>query len=59
MKWDFAFRPKWVDPLKNYLRHDAFQDAVAGVTVGMAALPPATAFAIATGMKPQAGPTTP
>ena len=59
MKWDFAFRPKGVDPLKNYSRRGAFQDAAAGVMAGIVALPPATAFAIATGRKPPAGPATP
>jgi len=59
MKWDFAFRPEWVDPLKNYSRHDAFQDTASGVRAGLVALPPARACGIAPGMKPQAGPGTP
>src|SRR5271169_2543081 len=55
MKWDFAFRPKLVDTLKNYSRQDALQDVIAGVTVGIVALPLAMAFAIASGVKPEAG----
>lgn len=59
MKWDFAFRPKWVDPLTNDWRRDAWQDAAAGVAAGNAALPRAGAVAFVAGLQPQAGPATP
>ena len=47
--------PKSVLALKNYSRHDFVADLIAGVTVGLVALPLAMAFAIASGMPPQAG----
>ena len=47
--------PKSVLALKNYSRHDFVSDLIAGVTVGLVALPLAMAFAIASGMPPQAG----
>jgi sulfate permease, SulP family len=50
-----SFRPKLVDALKNYSAHQFFTDAVAGITVGIVALPLAMAFAIASGVKPEAG----
>src|SRR5882672_5958932 len=49
------FRPKLVDALKGYSSQDFFSDLVAGVTVGIVALPLAMAFAIASGVKPEAG----
>jgi SulP family sulfate permease len=50
------FRPRLVDCLAaGYTRNDARADLVAGVTVGIVALPLAMAFAIASGMTPQAG----
>src|SRR6185437_2038146 len=49
------FRPRLVDGLKEYSRQDFFADLVAGVTVGIVALPLAMAFAIASGAKPEAG----
>src|SRR6267154_1738146 len=55
MKISFAFRPKLVDALRNYSSQDFFSDLVAGVTVGIVALPLAMAFAIASGVKPEAG----
>ena len=55
MAFDFAFRPKLFDTLKNYSRADLVRDLVAGVTVGIVALPLAMAFAIASGVKPEAG----
>ncbi len=51
----FAFRPKLVDALKGYQGHDFRRDLVAGITVGIVALPLAMAFAIASGVKPEAG----
>ena len=50
-----SFRPKLVDTLKKYSGHDFRADLIAGVTVGIVALPLAMAFAIASGVPPQAG----
>src|SRR3954468_2603139 len=47
--------PKSVLALKNYSRPDFVADLIAGITVGLVALPLAMAFAIASGMPPQAG----
>src|ERR1041385_1362903 len=55
MNVSFPFRPKLVDTLKNYSSKDFFADLVAGITVGIVALPLAMAFAIASGVPPQAG----
>src|SRR6266446_6454769 len=49
------FRPKLLDTLNNYSRQDFTADLIAGVTVGVVALPLAMAFAIASGVKPEAG----
>src|SRR5438046_5399776 len=49
------FRPKLLDTLKNYSRADLTADLIAGLTVGIVALPLAMAFAIASGVPPQAG----
>jgi SulP family sulfate permease len=51
----FEFRPKLVDTLKDYSSEKFFADLVAGITVGIVALPLAMAFAIASGVKPEAG----
>ena len=50
-----AFRPKLLECLKNYDRHTLASDVGAGITVGVIALPLAMAFAIASGLKPEAG----
>jgi SulP family sulfate permease len=50
-----TFRPKLFDALRGYTRRDLMRDVVAGVTVGIVALPLAMAFAIASGVKPEAG----
>src|ERR671925_1570272 len=55
MKIDLSFRPKLLDTLKNYSGQDFAADLIAGVTVGIVALPLAMAFAIASGVPPQAG----
>src|SRR3954471_5151759 len=49
------FRPKLLETLKAYSARDFGADAVAGLTVGIVALPLAMAFAIASGVKPEAG----
>src|SRR5437762_6123891 len=49
------FRPKILDALKGYSRQDFIADLIAGLTVGIVALPLAMAFAIASGVPPQAG----
>jgi SulP family sulfate permease len=51
----FFFRPKLVDSLKGYTREQLSADIAAGLTVGVVALPLAMAFAIASGLKPEAG----
>lgn len=51
----FSFRPKLLETLKNYTRAELTADVMAGVTVGIVALPLAMALAIASGMKPQVG----
>src|SRR6266542_70605 len=50
-----SFRPRLVECLKNYSREDFLSDLVAGLTVGIVALPLAMAFGIASGVKPEAG----
>src|SRR5688572_11630186 len=55
MNVSIAFRPKLVDALKGYTKRDFLRDLVAGITVGIVALPLAMAFAIASGVKPEAG----
>ena len=50
-----VFHPKLFDTLKHYTTRDLFQDLTAGLTVGIVALPLAMAFAIASGVKPEAG----
>jgi sulfate permease, SulP family len=47
--------PQSIVALRHYNRHTFVSDAIAGVTVGFVALPLAMAFAIASGMSPQAG----
>jgi len=48
-------RPRLVACLRDYRRADFFADLGAGITVGVVALPLAMAFAIASGVPPQAG----
>jgi len=55
MRLPFVFRPKLVDALSGYRRDMLTRDIAAGVTVGVVALPLAMAFAIASGLKPEAG----
>jgi SulP family sulfate permease len=49
------FRPKLFDTLKNYSSHQFGKDLMAGVIVGVVALPLAIAFAIASGVSPEKG----
>ncbi|GAB3654089.1 SulP family inorganic anion transporter [Ramlibacter alkalitolerans] len=51
----FAFRPRLLDALRGYDRARFSRDLGAGLTVGIVALPLAMAFAIASGLKPEAG----
>ena len=50
-----AWLPKSVILLRNYDRHKFLSDLIAGITVGLVALPLAMAFAISSGLSPQAG----
>lgn len=50
-----VFRPKLLDALQGYNRQRLVADVGAGLTVGVVALPLAMAFAIASGLKPEAG----
>jgi len=49
------FRPKLFDTLQNYDRHQFAKDSMAGLIVGIVALPLAIAFAIASGVSPEKG----
>jgi len=49
------FRPQLLDSLVGYNRSLFKKDVFAGLTVGVVALPLAMAFAIASGLKPEAG----
>jgi len=49
------FRPRLLDALKGYNQQRFAKDVGAGLTVGVVALPLAMAFAIASGLKPEAG----
>ena len=50
-----TWRPALVESLRSYDRHALVADLVAGLTVGVVALPLAMAFGIASGVTPQAG----
>lgn len=49
------FRPRLLDTLRGYSLQTFSSDLVAGLTVGVVALPLAMAFGIASGVTPQAG----
>src|SRR5436189_2642328 len=55
MEVSLSFRPKLAEALKGYSARNFSADLVAGITVGIVALPLAMAFAIASGVKPEAG----
>jgi SulP family sulfate permease len=50
-----SWLPKSVLALRNYSKRQFLSDSIAGVTVGLVAMPLAMAFAIASGMPPQSG----
>ena len=56
---DVAFEERWLPKsilsLRHYTPQKFLKDLIAGVTVGLVALPLAMAFAIASGLTPQAG----
>ncbi len=49
------FRPKLIDTFTNYSREQFFKDLIAGIIVGIIALPLCIAFGIASGVTPQQG----
>lgn len=49
------FKPKIVDTLKDYSGQQFTKDLIAGIIVGIVALPLAIAFAIASGVSPEKG----
>ena len=49
------FKPKFISVLKNYDRKTFSADLMAGVIVGIVALPLAIAFGIASGVTPEKG----
>jgi SulP family sulfate permease len=51
----FAWRPKLVESLRDYNSRKFLADLMAGVTVGLVALPLAMAFAISSGVAPERG----
>jgi SulP family sulfate permease len=55
MSYSFEFRPRLLQSLQGYNRERCLKDVGAGVTVGIVALPLAMAFAIASGLSPEAG----
>ena len=50
-----SWLPRSVECLRSYTAREFSQDLIAGLTVGLVALPLAMAFAIASGVPPQAG----
>ena len=55
MSLSFTFHPRLIDALRGYDKSRWLADVGAGVTVGIVALPLAMVFAIASGLKPEAG----
>ena len=55
MKFTMRFNPKVYELKNGYSSERFFQDVGAGLTVSVVALPLAMAFAIASGLKPEAG----
>jgi SulP family sulfate permease len=52
---NFSFKPALLDIRRNYSTERLVKDVAAGMTVGVVALPLAMAFAMASGLTPQAG----
>lgn len=55
MKNKFEFQPVLFTALKNYSKEKFFSDLMAGIIVGIVALPLAIAFGIASGVSPEKG----
>lgn len=55
MKHSFDFQPKLFMTLRHYSREKFFSDLMAGIIVGIVALPLAIAFGIASGVSPEQG----
>jgi len=55
MKMKISFQPKLFSTLKNYNKELFYADLMAGVIVGIVALPLAIAFGIASGVTPEKG----
>lgn len=55
MKHSIGFRPCLFGVLKNYSKEKFFTDLMAGIIVGIVALPLAIAFGIASGVSPEQG----
>ena len=53
MNIKIMFYPKLKETLKGYTRQQFAKDLVAGIIVGIVALPLAIAFAIASGVSPE------
>jgi SulP family sulfate permease len=51
----WTFKPRLLEVLRDYSQPRLVRDVGAGLTVGLVALPLAMAFAIASGLKPEAG----
>ena len=51
----FTFRPKLFSSLKGYSKETFTADLMAGIIVGIVALPLAIAFGIASGVSPEKG----
>jgi SulP family sulfate permease len=54
-RFNSYFRPRLLDAMEGYNQQRFAKDVGAGLTVGVVALPLAMAFAIASGLKPEAG----
>jgi SulP family sulfate permease len=54
-RWYHRFQPSLSHELRKYRPEDLMPDLIAGITVGLVALPLAMAFGIASGVTPQAG----
>lgn len=51
----FVFKPKLLETVRNYSRETFMKDLMAGIIVGIVALPLAIAFGIASGVTPEKG----